>query len=56
MNTLAAVKWYWAQLTWPDNPAELNRGASWLGLTLDFVSSTGIRFIGAKHTDQTNLN
>ncbi len=33
----------------------LNRGASWLELAIDFVSSTGVRHIGAAHSSSTPL-
>ena len=54
-NALSAIKWYWLQLKWPANPAELNRGASWLELTLDFVATTGIYDIGLKHDNLSKI-
>jgi hypothetical protein len=54
-NAVEAIKWYWAQLSWPEHPSALNRGVSWLELTVDFISATGVSFIGTGHKSCTDL-
>jgi hypothetical protein len=54
-NAVEAVKWYWAQLSWPEHPSALNRSVSWLELTVDFISATGVSLIGTGHKRCTDL-
>ena len=52
---VAAAKWYFGALRWPAVPSALNRGATWIEITLDFIASTNVRLIGSSHNHKTSL-
>ena len=35
------LRWYWRQISWPNQEKEHDRGISWLEMGLDFVAATG---------------
>jgi hypothetical protein len=54
-EVLEAVKWYWAELSWPAYPSQFNRGATWIEFTLDFIAATNFRYLATEHKKGTQL-
>jgi len=54
-EVLEAVKWYWAELSWPTYPSQFNRGATWIEFTLDFIAATNFRYLATEHKKGTQL-